>query len=512
MKIFSRDQIYNADQLTIERQHLELGELMERAAEASFNYIHSRLQGSPTPIVVIAGTGNNGGDGLALARHLVEHGYHVQVYLVTVSNTRSPEFLQNLERLKDRKCWPELLEEKGARPELTPQHILVDAIFGIGLNRVPDLWILELFAYINASPAFVVSLDIASGVFLDEATVPGQAIEAEVVLSFQFPKLPFFLPETAGFIHGWEVVDIGLDPEVVAQTQTDYLWIYGDLLEQAYKPRGRFAHKGELGHVAIIGGSTGKMGAVRLAAEAALSSGAGKVSARVPQSGLLPLQIGLPEAMVETGKGKDVLESFSLSFEAQAAAIGMGMGTDEKSLKALSAFLAQKELPPLVLDADALNLLAANPELLKQLPPDSILLPHPGELKRLVGEWSDDFDKLKKARAFAKKHNCLLVVKGANTLTVYQGVGYFNSSGNPGMATAGSGDVLSGIVAGLLAQGYTPLNAALVGVFIHGLSGDLAVRDMGFEALKASHLIQYLGVAFRQWLQPPAPPEQQQEA
>lgn len=254
------------------------------------------------------------------------------------------------------------------------------------------------------------------------------------------------------------------------------------------------------------------MGAVRLAAEAAISSGAGKVSTRVPQSGLLPLQIGLPEAMVETGKGKDVLESFSLSFKAQAAAIGMGMGTDEKSLKALSAFLAQKQLPPLVLDADALNLLAANPELLEQLPPDSILLPHPGELKRLIGEWSDDFDKLKKARAFAKKHNCILVVKGANTLTINQGVGYFNSSGNPGMASAGSGDVLSGIVAGLLAQGYTSLNAALVGVFLHGLSGDLAVRDMGFEALKASHLIQYLGVAFRQWLQPPAPPEQQQEA
>ena len=275
MKIFSRDQIYNADRLTIERQVLELGELMERAAEAAFNYIHSRLQGSPTPIVVLAGTGNNGGDGLALARHLVEHGYHVEVYLVTVSNSRSPEFLQNLERLKDRKCWPELLEEEGSRPELTQQHILVDAVFGIGLNRVPDPWILDLFEYINAAPCFVVSLDVASGLFLDQATAPGQAIQADVVLSFQFPKLPFFLPESAPFVRGWEVVDIGLDPSVVAETVAEYHWIYGDLIKPAYRPRGRFDHKGDYGHVAVVGGSTGKAGAVRLAAEGALSSGAG---------------------------------------------------------------------------------------------------------------------------------------------------------------------------------------------------------------------------------------------
>ena len=208
MKIFSRDQIYNADRLTIERQGLEAGELMERAADSSYNYIHSRLQGSPTPIVVLAGTGNNGGDGLALARHLIEHGYHVEVYMVQVRKERSPEFLQNLERLRERKCWPELLEEKGPRPELGQQHIVVDAIFGIGLNRVPDPWILELFQYINAAPSFVVSLDIASGLFLDRHTEPGQSVEAEVVLSFQFPKLPFFLPETASFVHGWEVLDI----------------------------------------------------------------------------------------------------------------------------------------------------------------------------------------------------------------------------------------------------------------------------------------------------------------
>lgn len=511
MKIFSRDQIYNADRLTIERQGLAAGELMERAAEASFNYIHSRLQGSPTPIVVLAGTGNNGGDGLALARHLMEHGYHVEVYMVQVRKERSPEFLQNLERLRERKCWPELLEEKGPRPELGQQHIVVDAIFGIGLNRVPDPWILELFQYINAAPSFVVSLDIASGLFLDRHTEPGQSVEAEVVLSFQFPKLPFFLPETGSSVHGWEVLDIGLDPAVLAETPAEFHWIYGDLLKPAYRGRGRFAHKGQMGHAAVLGGSTGKIGAVRLAAEAVLTAGAGKVTARTPRSGLVPLQVGLPEAMVEVDKGKDALESFALSVKPQVVALGMGMGTAAATVKAFTTFLEEKPQMPLVIDADGLNILGQNRELLDLLPPSTVLLPHPGELKILIGEWSDDFDKLEKARAFVKQYDCVLVIKGGHTLTLYRELGYFNSTGNPGMATAGSGDVLAGIVAGLIAQGYSPLDAALVGVFLHGLSGDLAVRDMGYEALRASHLIQYLGVAFRQWLQPPAPAEGQQE-
>ncbi len=496
MKILSAKQIYDADKFTIAKQDISSNALMERAAIGIFNWLHKRLEGSLVKIQLFCGIGNNGGDGLALARHLLEHGYQISVYVVNSSEKRSRDFLINLDRLKERKLWPEFLDEQHPLPTIDTGDIIVDAIFGIGLSRAPDPWVSALIQHLNQSKAFILSLDIPSGIPMDRALTSSETpIQANQVLSFQVPKLPFFLPSTGIFAEQWEVLDIGLDQEYFSGLETDYELVGKAEVVSMYTPRSKFSHKGNYGHAIIVGGSHGKIGAVGLAAKACLVTGAGLVTAYLPNCGYIPLQTQLPEAMVLTDEDENCITRITLPFTPTTVGIGMGLGTHPKTLSAFEAFI-QSTAIPLVIDADGLNLLAKKPKLLSKLPQKCVLTPHPKELERLIGPWDDDFHKLKKAREFSKEYDCILVIKGAHTTTLYKEKGYINSTGNPGMATAGTGDVLAGMITALVAQGYPSLQASIFGVYIHGLAGDIAAAKVGYESVTASLLIDSIGAAF----------------
>jgi hydroxyethylthiazole kinase-like uncharacterized protein yjeF len=495
MKIFSAKQVYEADRSTIERQQISSDALMERASLQLFNWVHHRLKGAPVTVRLFCGVGNNGGDGLALARHLNENGYKIAVYVVKYSDKRSEDFLGNLDRLKSHKIWPDFLGEDSAFPEVDAGDILIDALFGIGLNRPPDKWVGQIITKLNASGAFTISVDVPSGLYVDKHTPHNAVVFADVVLTFQSPKLVFFLPQPATYADNWVALDIGLDSGYLEETETEYVYIEKSSVLEFYKPRATFSHKGNYGHALIIGGSYGKIGAVQLSALACLKSGAGLVTSLTPRCGYLPMQTALPEVMVLTDTGENHLTSFKTELSPTVVGIGVGMGIHDKTTAAFADFLDGYS-GPLVVDADGLNILARNKQLLDKLPPGAILTPHPGELERLIGRWKNDFDKLKKGHDFCRKHRCVLLIKGAYTIALFKGKGYVNSTGNPGMATAGSGDTLTGIITGLLSQGYEPLSAALLGAYIHGRAGDMGASAMGYEALTAGSIIEFLGLAF----------------
>jgi hydroxyethylthiazole kinase-like uncharacterized protein yjeF len=318
--------------------------------------------------------------------------------------------------------------------------------------------------------------------------------------------LVFFLPETAKYTVQWEVLDIGIDRDFLINTPTEIDLIGKHEVLPIYKPRDKFSHKGQFGHAVIIGGSYGKIGAVTLACRSALSSGAGLVTACVPKCGYVPLQSAFPEAMVLTDSNESHISKIELNFEPTAIGVGVGMGTHKESVLALEEFLKENKTP-LVIDADGLNILSKNKALLKLLPANTVLTPHPKEMERLIGSWKDDFDKLEKVKAFSKKHNVIIVVKGANTITISIDKLYINSTGNPGLATAGTGDVLTGIITGLISQGYDPLAASVFGVYLHGKAADIAVEDLGYQSLIASHIIEALGEAYISLFEQPEQPE-----
>tara|TARA_R110002049_G_scaffold189840_3_gene358458 strand:+ start:9 stop:1559 length:1551 start_codon:yes stop_codon:yes gene_type:complete len=512
MKIFSKEQIYEGDKLTTEKQNISSTDLMERAGTQIFNWMHLRMQGAQVPIHVFCGIGNNGGDGLVLARHLILDGYNVNTYIINCSDKRSKDFLVNYDRIKNiTKKWPTLLSCKEDFPEIHQDDIIVDAVFGIGLNRPVDDWVKALFVHFRTTKAYTLSIDIPSGLHTDEAVEDEDAIVwAGYTLSFATPKLVFFLPETAKFTVQWEVLDIGLDQEFLFTTITEADLIGKNEVLPMYIPRDKFSHKGQFGHGLIIGGSYGKIGAVTLASRAALSVGAGLVSAYVPKCGYIPLQSAFPEAMVITDAADEKITSINFDIEPTVIAFGIGIGTDTKTINAFETFLKTNKTP-LVIDADGINILAKKKGLLKLLPLQTVFTPHPKELERLIGKWKNDFDKLKKVKAFSKKYSAIMVIKGANTITVFQDKLYVNTTGNPGLATAGSGDVLTGIITGLISQGYSPLNATVFGVYLHGKSADIAVEYFGYQSLIASHIIEYLGEAYIDLFKQPEQPEVQEE-
>ncbi|MEM9001405.1 MAG: NAD(P)H-hydrate dehydratase [Bacteroidota bacterium] len=502
MKIFTTEQTYKADKFTIKKQQITSDVLMERAAMKIFEWMHARLQGAQVKIHLFCGIGNNGGDGIALARLLHKGGYSISVYVVNYSEKRSKDFLLNLERLKDCKVWPDFITAANGLPVIDKKDIVVDAIFGIGLNRAPSGWVTSLIAHINKAEAFVLAVDIPSGLFMDR--VPEKytdVIFANHVLSIQVPKIVFFLPQTAVYLDSWEVLDIGLDAEYLGRTETDFELVDKTYASSMYRPRTKFAHKGSYGHSLIVGGSYGKIGAIHLASKACLTVGGGLVTAFVPECGMIPLQTAVPEVMVLTTADERQISKIRYPFEPTAIGIGMGMGTSKTSVDAFHGFLDNNNGSPLVIDADGLNILSKKKSLLKRMPSLTVLTPHPKELERLIGTWQTDFEKLEKVRCFSEKYDCIVVIKGAHTITVYKDKGYVNSTGNPGMATAGSGDVLAGMITGLISQSYTPLEASVLGVFLHGLAGDLAVINNSFEALTASGIITFVGKAFVELLE-----------
>jgi len=470
---------------------------MERAGTQIFNWMHTRMQGAQVPIHVFCGIGNNGGDGLVLARHLITHGYNVVTYIVNCSDKRSKDFLINYDHIKNvTKDWPKMLTCQADFPEFHADDIIVDAIFGIGLNRPPNDWVQKLFQKFRASKAFTLSIDIPSGVYTDKSVEDeNAAVHANYTLSFQSPKLVFFLPETAKYTVQWEALDIGIDKNYLMQTETEVELISKLEVLPLYKPRDKFSHKGDFGHVMILGGSYGKIGSVNLASRAALSSGSGLVTAYIPKCGYHSLQGAIPEVMVISDESETTISNINFDIEPSVIGIGVGLGTAAETAITLESFLTRNKTP-LVIDADGLNLLSKKKTLLKLLPKKTILTPHPKELERLIGKWSDDFDKLKKVKAFSKKYDVIVLIKGAHSITVYEDKLYINTTGNPGMATAGSGDVLTGVISGLVGQGYEPLAASIFGVYLHGKSADISVEDHGYQSLIASHILETMGNAY----------------
>ena len=510
MKIFSKEQIYEGDKQTQESQKISSTDLMERAGNQIFNWIHTRMQGAQVPIHVFCGIGNNGGDGLVVARHLITHGYNVNTYVVNCSDKRSKDFLINYDRVKNvTKDWPTLLncEDDFNAIKIEEKDIIVDAVFGIGLNRPVDVWVKGLFNFFRKTKAFTLSIDLPSGLFTDKGVADAEAVvNAGYTLSFQTPKLVFFLPETAKYTVQWEVLDIGIDPEYLSTTVTEADLIGKNEVLPIYQPREKYSHKGTFGHSLIIGGSYGKIGAVTLASRSVLAVGAGKITAYIPKCGYIPLQTAFPEAMVITDNDEEKITKIDFDIEPTVIGVGVGIGTEAKTVSAFETFLKANN-KPLVIDADAINILSKKKALLKLLPELTILTPHPKELERLIGKWKDDFHKLKKTKAFAKKYKVIVVIKGANTITVFDDKLYVNATGNPGLATAGTGDVLTGMLTGLVSQGYDPLQATLFGVYLHGKSADILIEQLGYQSILASNVIEGISLAYLDLFKPPEQPE-----
>jgi hydroxyethylthiazole kinase-like uncharacterized protein yjeF len=493
MYILSPQQISQVDTATIKINNSTSVDLMEHAASLCFNWLHERLQGEPVKIHVFCGIGNNGGDGLVMARHLFQHGYNVTSYVVNFSDKRSDEFLINYDRLKELGEWPVVINGENDFPKVEEEDLVIDAIFGNGLTRKPNGFTKKLIQTINSIGVYILAIDAPSGLFSnDPVSDRDSVLNADHILTFEAPKLSFLLPENDPHVATWDVIDIGLDQNVIKGLQPKMQYITKDEITVIYKPRNKWSHKGSFGHSLILGGSYGKIGAVSLATSAALKIGSGRVTAYLPKCGYNILQIAVPEAMVEVDDEK-VLHYYNIKTQASVIGLGPGMGTSEKTSQGFEKFLSDNQLP-LVIDADGINLLSKNPSLLNKLPSDTILTPHPKELERLIGHWENDYAKLEKAVQFSTTHRLILVIKGAHTAVVAGDKIHFNSTGNPALATAGSGDVLTGLITGLMAQNYRPVEAAILGVYLHGSTADLAVSNTAHETFNAT-ILEYLNAA-----------------
>ncbi|MEX2596751.1 MAG: NAD(P)H-hydrate dehydratase [Salibacteraceae bacterium] len=501
IKILSANQLRKADEVTMEHEPISSIDLMERAADACFKWMVEHYTDDRS-VFIFAGVGNNGGDALAIARKLLQAGWKVETFIVRYSERFSDDLQINLDRLKELGHEVNYILEEKHFPSISSESIIVDGIFGTGLNREAEGLAALCIDQINASIAEVVALDMPSGLFADELSKKdASAIYASITLSFQSPKLSFFLPGCETFVGKWEIIDIGLDANFIMTQEVDYLFVPSIASFAGYFKRSLFQHKGNFGHVLVIAGSLGKMGAAVLSTKAALRSGAGKVTAHVPHSGNSIMQISIPEAMTSIDGYDEFIGELPNLVDFNAIAIGPGLGTNKKTRSMLKQLLSGLEAP-LVLDADALNLLADKSEWLKMLPKDSILTPHVGEFDRLFGKSDDAMQRLKNLRAAASKYQCIIVLKGAYTAIAFpNGKVYFNSTGNPGMATAGSGDVLTGIITAFLAQTGDPFTASLCAVFVHGVAGDLAALKMGVNAMIADDIIIHLGEAIKKHLE-----------
>ncbi len=500
IKIFSTDKVRELDKYTIQNEPISSVDLVERAATV-FTSEFCRCYTKQTRIIVFAGQGNNGADALAVARMLTDAGYRVETYLFNPTMRLSDDCEQNKQRLlsMEKIEFTEVVDDF-VPPELDERDIVIDGLFGSGLNRPLTGGFAAMVKYINQSDATIVSIDIPSGLFGEDnrKNDPESIIRANLTLTFGFPKLAFLLPENAEYVGEWKVLDILLHPDIIANTPTQFTQITEEDVAAVFQPRKRFSHKGTFGHALLIAGSRGKMGAALLSARACLRSGAGLLTVHIPQRGEQILQTAFPEAMVDLDPNQEHFTFVSDIKPYSAIGIGPGLGKHADSAKALEHLLQATD-KPLVLDADALNLIAANKDLLKRIPPRSILTPHPKEFDRIAGESKNSYERLMKAQAFATEHQVCIILKGAYTATcTATGNVYFNSCGNPGMATAGSGDVLTGIILGLLAQGFEPETAAVAGVFLHGTAGDLAAVYRSEESMIASDITDMIGKAFKQ--------------
>lgn len=487
-KILSAQQTREADQHTISHEPISSLDLMERASRAFVSRFVALVK-PDLKVTIVCGPGNNGGDGLAIARMLKEEGYQVQCYLLEFSNRLSVDCEANLNQLEG--VLP--VERINSKEQFTlTKGVVIDAVFGSGLNRPVNGFPAEVINIINESKLPVVAVDIPSGLFADEVELTGAIVKARLTITFELPKLTFLIPETGGFVGEWEAVDIGLDQEFLQSQESGFQLIEQSFVAQLMPERPKFGHKGVFGRVQMVAGSLGKMGAALLCGEACLKSGAGLLTLHVPAVGLNVVQTGLKEAMATVDDCEEYVSDVPLMESANVICAGPGLGTHKETAKAMKDLLRASS-QPMVLDADALNIIAANPGLMKHVPKGSVLTPHVGEFERIFEKHAHGLGRIETMRKESVTNGLILVLKGAHTaVSSPDGQVYFNTTGNAGMATAGSGDVLAGVITGLMAQGLNGRDAAVAGVFLHGMAGDLAKNKVGKTSLVASNLLSEL--------------------
>lgn len=499
IKIFPTIQIKELDAYTIENEPVSSIDLMERASQALAQAIAERWS-VETPFTVFAGPGNNGGDALAVSRLLAEQGYRVEVYLFNTKGVLSPDCETNKERLAGVAGVDfHEITTQFVPPVLTAEHVVVDGLFGSGLNKPLNGGFAAVVKYINSSSATVVAIDVPSGLMGEDNTYNIQAniIRADLTLSLQLPKLAFLFAENEPFVGEWQLLDIGLSEEAIDEKETDFALTEHEDMPSMLKPRGKFAHKGSFGRALLIAGSQGMAGASVLATRACLRSGVGLLTVHVPFCNNFIVQTSVPEAMTEIDINDVRFSCATDTDDYQAVGIGPGLG---KAGDTEAALLEQIEScqTPMVVDADALNLLGEHRSYIGRLPKGSILTPHPKELERLVGKCQNSYERLMKARELARSAGVHIILKGAYSVVITpSGKCRFNPTGNPGMATGGSGDVLTGVVLALLAQGYDAETAAELAVYVHGLAGDIACKKHGAMGMTAGDIVTCLPLAWR---------------
>jgi len=498
LNILPVEKIREADAYTIAHEPIKSIDLMERAARACTQWL-SEYAAMYKNYKVLCGMGNNGGDGLAMARILHNKGLNVEVFYIKHAQQASADNLENFKKIAN---IPGLVVtevfENEPLPEVEKGDVFIDALLGSGLNKPVTGFLAGIIKQVNESDAFIVSVDIPSGLFVSQSNdSKGAIIRADYTLSFQLPKLAFFIPENETYVGEWVLLDIGLDEEFIKHCNTNYYLTTQQDCKDIYRPRHKFDHKGTFGHALLIAGSLGKTGAAIMAAKACLRAGAGLVTAHIPLCAMDSMQSALPEAMVSIDESDTHFSALPDLSPYRAMAIGPGLGMHDESVKQLK-LLIQEARRPLIMDADALNILAENKTWLPFMRPGTILTPHPKEFERLTSKVDNQYNRLEILQAFATRFQLYVILKGAySTVACPDGSLYFNPTGNPGMATGGSGDVLTGILLGLLSSGYSPKEACILGVWLHGKAGDIAARKWSQPSLIASDIIQYLGKAFK---------------
>jgi NAD(P)H-hydrate epimerase len=500
MKIFTTAQTALIDSYTIDNEPVSHLNLMERAAVRLKEWLEEKFS-SRVNYTIFAGPGNNGGDALALARLLADQGYRCRVMLAANPENLTGSVRINYKKLREQGVVEiENMIASGVIPEIEKGSVVIEGLFGSGINRAVEGFALEVIKKINSSGERVVSIDMPGGLFGEDNTgnhCEG-VVKADYTLTFQYPKLAMLFPEYGKFCGQIAVLDIGLHPGALASFESVWFYTCKEDISGIIRPRGKFSHKGTYGSALLIAGSTGKTGAAILSSKAAMRSGLGLLTVHLPRNCYKIVQMAVPEAMCSVDP-EDSWFSFAPPIEHYSAVgAGPGMGLNPASGKALKALLQAKP-SRLILDADALNLISANRDLLEILPGGTIITPHLKEFERLAGPSDGPLARMRLQLDMSVKYGIIVVLKGAHSCVTFpDGTFHFNSTGNPGMATAGSGDVLTGVILSLLAQGYSPEESAMAGVYIHGLAGDIAASGTGEISLMSGDIINYLPSAFIQ--------------
>ncbi|WP_333597352.1 NAD(P)H-hydrate dehydratase [Chryseobacterium flavum] len=496
MKIFTAEQIKNWDRFTISHEPVSSIQLMERAASAVAGWISENCKNYKR-LVVVCGNGNNGGDGLAIARILYLKGFDVDVFISDPKGKFSADAAVNLKRLRDVSGISVRRFNDIAEYNFDDKTVILDALFGTGLSKPLEGEYRLLVEQLNVIKNIKISIDIPSGMFADRLPESDAVIlKADYTLSFQCWKRSFLHSEAGKYTGKVEVLDISLHHGYLEETPTRYFVIDDEVVEGIFRPRQEFSHKGDYGKVGMIGGSYGKIGAIVLATRSALKTGAGLTFTLAPECGYEIIQTTCPEAMFIKG-GTEYVNNFGIDKDL-ICGIGPGLGTHPDTEKKLLEFLKSYS-GPVVLDADALNIISKNKKNIERIPEKSIITPHPKEFERLFGRTGNSFERLELAKEKAKLLHIYIVLKDHHSQIVTpEGNVFYNVNGNAGLAKGGSGDILTGILASLLAQRYTEEETCLLGVWLHGKAADFAARKHSKESMLPTDVIDELGNVFKE--------------